>query len=76
MTTAIIEQQAAVNLVSPEPRAKATSPDNGTIPARDMRLSGLGASGRRLGMRIADLGPLQVRRAKADLVHCPICPGH
>ena len=34
------------------------------------------AAGRRLGMQSADLGPVVVRRAKADLVHCPICPGH
>jgi hypothetical protein len=47
-----------------------------TLPAHDLRALGLGSAAQSLGILVADLGPLQVRRAQADLVNCPVCPGH
>jgi hypothetical protein len=76
MTTAIIERSPSIDLVPRETHADPASREDNALPAGDMRRIGLGRSGRLLGMQVADLGPLQVRRAKADLVHCPICPGH
>jgi hypothetical protein len=74
MTTVIIERPSID--IAVEPSTDTAPAEDAILPANDVRLVGLGASGRLLGMQIADLGPVVVRRAKADLVHCPICPGH
>jgi hypothetical protein len=76
MTTAIIERHRQ-NEVIPSQTAEDGAHDHPeTLPAHDLRELGLATAARSLGIRIADLGPLQERRAQADLVHCPICPGH
>ena len=75
MTTATIEARP-IELVPVEAHHVPAVGAAHALPASDMRLVGLGPSARLLGMRVADLGPLQERRAQADLVHCPICPGH
>ena len=74
MTTVVIEQPARD--ISVATSSDTESREDTVLPANDVRLVGLGAAGHLLGMQIADLGPVGVRRAKADLVHCPICPGH
>jgi hypothetical protein len=76
MTTAILEPASSIEIIPLDSHPDAANDETHDLYARDMRLIGLGRSGRLLGMQVADLGPLQVRRAKADLVHCPICPGH
>jgi hypothetical protein len=73
MTTAIIERQRQSDVFTAE-AGTADRPE--TLPAHDLRALGLASAARSLGIRIADLGPLQERRAQADLVHCPVCPGH
>jgi hypothetical protein len=75
MTTATIERPL-IDTISVESHAASASHEDHTLPATDMRRVGLVASGRLLGMQVGDLGPVVVRRAKDDLVHCPICPGH
>jgi hypothetical protein len=75
MTTGSIEQ-TSIDIIAVEAHADTALPENRTLPANDMRKLGLGHSGRLLGMQVGDLGPVGVRRAKDDLVHCPICPGH
>ena len=74
MTTMTIERPSID--ISIERSTDTASHEGAVLPANDIRRVGLGAAGRRLGMQSADLGPVVVRRAKADLVHCPICPGH
>ena len=74
MTAMTIERPSIdISIERPTDTASHEGP---VLPANDIRRVGLGAAGRRLGMQSADLGPVVVRRAKADLVHCPICPGH
>ena len=76
MTTAIIERQRKTDVIRSETGEAGTTVHPETLPAHDVRALGLATAARSLGIRIADLGPLQERRAQADLVHCPICPGH
>ncbi len=76
MTTSIIERPDPIDIIAIEPAPETAPPQPETLPAHDVREQGLESAARSLGMRVADLGPLQVRRAQADLVHCPICPGH
>ena len=76
MTTSIIERPQATDIIDRETTPKDASDRTETLPAHDLRVLGLETAARCLGIRVADLGPLQVRRAQADLVHCPICPGH
>ena len=73
--TAMTIERPSIDVSIERPTGKA-SHAGAVLPANDMRRVGLIAAGRRLGMQSADLGPVVVRRAKADLVHCPICPGH
>jgi hypothetical protein len=75
MTTSIIDRPRP-DIIALEPAPETTPAQAETLPAHDLRTLGLESAARSLGMRVADLGPLQVRRAQADLVHCPICPGH
>ena len=76
MTTAIIERPQRTEIDPLETAPRTTTDQRETLPAHDLRELGLATAARSLGIRVADLGPLQVRRAQADLVHCPICPGH
>jgi hypothetical protein len=76
MTAPIIEPPPLTDIAPGETDSQPTSDEPGTLPAHDLRELGLATAARALGIRVADLGPLQVRRAQADLVHCPICPGH
>ena len=73
--TAMTIERPSIDFSVERPTKKA-SHEGPVLPANDMRRVGMIAAGRRLGMQSADLGPVVVRRAKADLVHCPICPGH
>jgi hypothetical protein len=76
MTIAIIERKPQSDIISFATAEIVPTDHPEILPAHDLRTLGLAAAARSLGIRIADLGPLQVRRAQADLVHCPICPGH
>ena len=76
MTTATMEPVSSIEIIALDQPAVAVTDAAPDLHASDMRVVGLGRSARMLGMQVADLGPIQVRRAKADLVHCPICPGH
>ena len=74
--TTFIERPRPPDFAAVEPAPLTRPPHEPTLPAHDVRELGLEAAARSLGIRVADLGPLQVRRAQADLVHCPICPAH
>ena len=74
MTVAIIERPQSSGGLAFDLRTDRPPTRSGILPAHDVRAVGLAAVARALGMHVADLGPLVVRRAKADLVHCPVCP--
>ena len=76
MTAPIIEPPPLTDLLPGQTHSPTTTDEPETLPAHDLRELGLAAAARSLGIRVADLGPVGVRRAQADLVHCPICPGH